>query len=68
MLLSLTDKRSFVMRKTPRLKNTSREIDSSELSRASGGGNLSVGNLLLSVGVSFDSQSNIATALQLGPR
>ena len=58
------------MRKTPRLKNTSRGIDSSELARVSSGATLSVGNLLLSIGVGFDSStaSNIDTALQLGPR
>ena len=56
------------MRKTPQTKSNSRGIDSSELSRASGGGNLSVGNLIVSIGVGFESQSNIDTALQLGPR
>ena len=57
------------MRKTPRLKSTSRGIDSSELSRASGGGNLSVNNLIVSIGVAAGSTaSNIDTALQLGPR
>lgn len=56
------------MRKTPQAKSTSRGIDSSELSRVSGSGNLNVNNLIVSIGVSFDSQSNIDTALQLGPR
>lgn len=48
------------MRKTPRLKSTSRGIDSSELARVSGSGNLSVNNLIVSIGVAFDSQ--------IGPR
>ena len=56
------------MRKTSRPKNTSREIDSSKLSLVSGVATLSVGNLLLSVGVGFEASSNIDTALQLGPR
>jgi hypothetical protein len=55
------------MRKTSRLKNTSREIAPSKLSFVSGGA-LSVGNLLLSIGVTDVASSNIDTALQLGPR
>ena len=54
------------MRKTLRIQPASRGIDSSELPRVAGGATLSVGNLLLSVGVS--ASSNIDTALQLGPR
>jgi hypothetical protein len=61
-------KGDFVMRKTSRPKSTPREIDSSELSRVSGGATLSVGNLLLSVGTTDVAASNIDTALQLGPR
>ena len=56
------------MRKTPRLKRTSRGIDSSELSRISGSTNLSVGNLIVSIGVTDSTAGNIDTALQLGPR
>jgi hypothetical protein len=55
------------MRKTPQLKSTSRGIDSSELARVSGAA-LSVGQLLLSIGVADSTTSNIDTALQLGPR
>jgi hypothetical protein len=57
-----------MMRKTSRPKNTSREIALSELSRVSGGGNLSVNNLIVSIGVTNVASSNIDTALQLGPR
>jgi hypothetical protein len=56
------------MRKTSRPKNTPREIAASELFRISGGTNLSVNNLIVSVGVGFEASSNIDTALQLGPR
>jgi hypothetical protein len=56
------------MRKTSQLKNTPREIASSELSRISGGATLSVNNLIVSIGVGFEASSNIDTALQLGPR
>ncbi len=56
------------MRKTPRLKNASRGIDSSELARVLGDGNLSVNNLIVSIGVTDTTASNIDTALQLGPR
>jgi len=50
------------MRKTPQLKSTSRGIDSSKLSPVSGSSNLSVSNLIVSIGVGFD------TALPPGPR
>jgi hypothetical protein len=56
------------MRKTSRPKNTPREIAPSELSRVSGGTNLSVNNLIVSIGVTDMASSNIDTALQLGPR
>ena len=56
------------MRRISRLKNTPREIDSSELARVSGVATLSVGNLLLSIAVTDVAASNIDTALQLGPR
>lgn len=56
------------MRKISRLNNPPREIESSELARVSGVATLSVGNLLLSIGVTDVAASNIDTALQLGPR
>jgi hypothetical protein len=65
---ALTDERSFVMRKTSQLKSTSRGIESSELSRVSGSSNLSVSNLIVSIGVTDSTAGNIDTALQLGPR
>jgi len=56
------------MRKTLRLKSAPHGIDPSVLSAISGGATLSVGNLLLSIGVSDSTAGNIDTALQLGPR
>jgi hypothetical protein len=56
------------MRKTPSLKSTARAIDPSVLSRVSGGTNLSVNNLIVSLGVADSTAGNIDTALQLEPR
>jgi hypothetical protein len=56
------------MRKTLRLKGTPYGVDLPMLTYVSGGSSLSVNNLIVSIGVTDSTASNIDTALQLGPR